>query len=145
MPMYNLLECNWRYSDTTGSLWFYYKEVAINFNANIARNVSFKYNNRLIESTDADRVSEILRNATIAVPLKYKVFGDHLKCHWLIAKWNWIFSGQTTVFYLQMVVVILLIILFSLLKTPIYIFQQSHYQQDQLIGMNVKRKLRIKI
>ena len=79
MLMYNLLECNWSYSDTTGSLWFYYKEVAINFNANIARNVSFKYNNRLIESTDADRVSEILRNATIAVPLKYNSFWRSLE------------------------------------------------------------------
>ena len=29
----------------------------------------------------------ILKNATIVVPLKV-TFGDHSKCHWLIAKLN---------------------------------------------------------
>ena len=36
MPMYNLIEYSSNYSETTGSLWFYFKDEAINFNANIA-------------------------------------------------------------------------------------------------------------
>ena len=34
-PMYNWLEYSTNYSDTTGSLWFYSKDKATNFNANI--------------------------------------------------------------------------------------------------------------
>ena len=33
--MYNLLEYNFNYSDTTGNLWLYSKTDAINFNADI--------------------------------------------------------------------------------------------------------------
>ena len=36
MPMYNLIECSPNYSETTGSLWFYLKEEATNFNVDIA-------------------------------------------------------------------------------------------------------------
>ena len=74
MPMYNLLEYSSNYSDKTGSSWFHLKDVATNFNVNIASNVNFKYfkyNNRLIKNTDADRANGVLRKATIAVPLKY--------------------------------------------------------------------------
>ena len=36
MPMYNLIEQNSNYSETTGSLWFYSKDEASNFNTDIA-------------------------------------------------------------------------------------------------------------
>ena len=38
MSMYNLIEYNCNYSETTGSLWFYFKDEATNFNADIANN-----------------------------------------------------------------------------------------------------------
>ena len=43
MPMYNLLEYYLlsNYSDTTGSLWFYFKDGAANFNANTVSNNDF--------------------------------------------------------------------------------------------------------
>ena len=34
--MYNRMEYSLNYSDTTGSLWFYFKGEADNFNANVA-------------------------------------------------------------------------------------------------------------
>ena len=46
MPMYNLLKCCSNYSDAICSLWFYLKDEATNFNANILINSnskSFKY------------------------------------------------------------------------------------------------------
>ena len=41
MSMYNLLEYISNYSDTTGTFWFYSKDEATNFTANIA-NLTFK-------------------------------------------------------------------------------------------------------
>ena len=38
MPMYNLIEYSSNYSETTGSLWFYSKDKATSFNADIANN-----------------------------------------------------------------------------------------------------------
>ena len=67
MPMYNLIEHNSNFSDTAGSLWFYSKDEATNFNANIADNDNFKsfsYRGRLLQSTLADRNNSILKNAT---------------------------------------------------------------------------------
>ena len=46
MPIYNLIEYNSSYSETTGSLWFYSKDEATNFNANIDFK-SIKYKARL--------------------------------------------------------------------------------------------------
>ena len=40
--MYNLLECNSNYSDTTGSLWSYSKDETNNSNVYIAENNAFK-------------------------------------------------------------------------------------------------------
>ena len=34
-PMYNLIECSSNYSETAGSLWFYSKDEATNFNNKI--------------------------------------------------------------------------------------------------------------
>ena len=46
MPMSNLTEYSSNYSETTGSLWFYSKDEATNFNAGITNSndvKSFKY------------------------------------------------------------------------------------------------------
>ena len=42
MPMYNLIEYSSNYSETTGSLWFYFKDEATNFNADITNTNNFK-------------------------------------------------------------------------------------------------------
>ena len=74
MSMYNLTEYSSNYSETTGSFWFYSKEGAAYFNADIANNNSFrsfKYKAKLLGNTEADWENKILRNAAIAVPFKY--------------------------------------------------------------------------
>ena len=75
--MYNLIEYSSN-SETTGSLWFYSKDEASNFNNNIANTdnfKSFKYKAKLLENTVAqpapNAANRILRNATIAGSLKY--------------------------------------------------------------------------
>ena len=53
----------------TGSLWFYCKDEATNFNANISDNDHFKsfmYKTKLIGSTTAE--NQILRNTAIIIP-----------------------------------------------------------------------------
>ena len=42
MSMYNLIEYSLNYSKTTGSLWFYSKDGATNFNNNIENTDDFK-------------------------------------------------------------------------------------------------------
>ena len=76
--MYNLVEYSSNNSETTGSFWFCSKDEACNFNKNIANTdnyKSFKYKVKLLENTVAqptpNAANEILRNAAIAVPLKY--------------------------------------------------------------------------
>ena len=72
--MYNLLVYSSNYSDTTGSLWFYSKDEATNFNNDIENTdafKSFKYNAKLLGNKHADGNNGIIKNATIAVPLKY--------------------------------------------------------------------------
>ena len=74
MPMYNLIECISNYSETTGSLWFYFQHEIIDFNAGIANDEdfkSYKYKAKLLGNTAADGVNGNLRNATIAVWFKY--------------------------------------------------------------------------
>ena len=64
MPMYNLLEYSSNYSDETGSLCFYSKDEANNFNADIADDNAFKsfsYKVKLLGNTSADGVNEILQ------------------------------------------------------------------------------------
>ena len=70
LPMYNLSGCSSKNSDTTGSLWFYYKDGATNFKADIADGNNFKsfsYKAKLLGNTIADGLNEILRDTTIAV------------------------------------------------------------------------------
>ena len=74
MSMYNLIEYCSNYPGTTGSLWFYSKDEATNFNADIANNNNFKsFENKakLLENTEADETNGTFKNATIAVLLKY--------------------------------------------------------------------------
>ena len=74
MPMYNLIEYNPDYSETTGSLWFYYIDEATNFNSIIANTDNLKFfmhKTKLLENTEADGDKRILRNVGPAVPLKY--------------------------------------------------------------------------
>ena len=54
--MYNSIEYSSNYSETTGSLWFYSKEEATDFNADIANTdncKSFKYKVKLLRNTVA--------------------------------------------------------------------------------------------
>ena len=74
MPMYNLIEYSSNYSETAGSLWSYSKDEATEFIANIANTNDFKslkYKAKLLGNTVADGANGILKNATVAVPLKY--------------------------------------------------------------------------
>ena len=67
MPMNNLVKYSWNFCDTTDSLWFYSKNEATNFGANIANNNALEYKAKLLGKTVADR-NLILKNAIIAVP-----------------------------------------------------------------------------
>ena len=76
--MYNLTEYSSNYSKTTESLWFYSKDEAIIFNADIANDSSFKsfkYEVKLLGIAVAqpapNAANGILKNATIVLPLKY--------------------------------------------------------------------------
>ena len=74
MPMHNLIEHSSKYSETTESLWFYSRDEATNFNADIANDNNFKslkYKTKLLESTEADGANGILKNTAIVAPLKY--------------------------------------------------------------------------
>ena len=70
--MQNLIEHSWHYSEATGSLWFYSKDEATDFNKNIANTDDFKsldYKNKLLGNTVG--ANRILKIATIDVSLKY--------------------------------------------------------------------------
>ena len=74
MPIYYLKE----HCETTGRLWFYSKDETTDFNADIANDnnfKSFKYKAKLLSNVEAqpnpNHANGILKNATIAVPLKY--------------------------------------------------------------------------
>ena len=73
--MYNLIEHylkQLKLSETAESLWFCSNDDATNFNPDITNNNNFKssrYKPKLLGNTDGN--NGILKNATIAVPLKY--------------------------------------------------------------------------
>ena len=80
MPMYSLIEYSSEYSETTGTLWFYSKDGATNFNNdnNLWLAISnddnfkyFKYKAKLLGNTEAEVANGNFRNATVAVPVKY--------------------------------------------------------------------------
>ena len=77
ITMYNLLWDSLNYSDMAGSLRFYPKNGATNFNADVAKKFIFKffvYITKLVGETEAQRAPNnnigVLKNATIAVPFK---------------------------------------------------------------------------
>ena len=56
MVMYNLIECTSNCSETAGSLWFYSKDEATDFNINVGNTNNFKpfkYNNKLLRNREA--------------------------------------------------------------------------------------------
>ena len=72
--MYNLIEYSSNYSETKGILWFYSEDEATNFSVDFANNNTFKssrYKAKLLGNIAAYGMNGILRNATIAVPVKY--------------------------------------------------------------------------
>ena len=76
--MYNLIEYSSNYSETTRSLWFHSKDETNNLNDDIVYENNFKpfeYKAELLGNTGAqpapNAANGILRNAAIAVPLKY--------------------------------------------------------------------------
>ena len=72
MPMYNLIEYNDNYSDTSGSLWnFKRDEIIRNINLTNNNSSSFKYKSNLIGNTDADGANRKKEGVKIVVTLKY--------------------------------------------------------------------------
>ena len=77
MPLYNLIEYSSNYSEKARSLWFYSKDEANNFDVDNANNCFkyFEYKAKLLQNTVAqpapNPANRILKNAGIAVPLKY--------------------------------------------------------------------------
>ena len=68
MPMYNLIEYNDNYSDTSGTLWGFERDEVAN-NADVTNNdlvSSFKYRTDLITNTEANGTKNGVK---IAVPL----------------------------------------------------------------------------
>ena len=72
--MYNLTECSSKNSETTGSLWFYSKDEATNFNTDIDNTddfKSFKYKAKSIET--------VVEEGAIGIPKM-----QQLLCHLII-------------------------------------------------------------
>ena len=70
VPMYNLIEYSNNHSDTSGSLWGFKRDDAVN-NADVTNDdntPSFKYKSNLITNTEANGT---INGVKIAVPLKY--------------------------------------------------------------------------
>ena len=72
MPMYNLIEYSYNYSDTSGSLW-QFKRDEIEGDVDLTNNnsSSFKYKSRFIGDPDADGANRKKEGVKIAIPLKY--------------------------------------------------------------------------
>ena len=115
MPMHNLIEYSSN-SETTGSLWFYLKDEATDFNADIANDnifKSFKYKAKLLGSTvgqpNSNQANGIFRNVTITVPLKYlSNFWRSLEMPLINGKVDLKLSGQIIVFCLQLVMIMIM-------------------------------------
>ena len=72
--MYNLIEYSSNYSETTGSLWFYSKDEATDFNADIVNDnnsISFKYKVELFGNTVAQVDNATNTKKCIKKSLKY--------------------------------------------------------------------------
>ena len=75
MPMYNLIEYNNNYSDTSGSLWKFKRDEVPDNNADLTidNSQSFRYKAALVVKTkDAvGNTNSSIKNAKTVVPLKY--------------------------------------------------------------------------
>ena len=58
MPMYNLIKYSDNYSETSGSLWQYYKDFP---NDNLARSESFKYKVKIQEKPQIMEIQKMMR------------------------------------------------------------------------------------
>ena len=58
MPMYNLIKYSDNYSETSGSLWQYYKDFP---NNNLARSESFKYKVKIQEKPQIMEIQKMMR------------------------------------------------------------------------------------
>ena len=71
--MYNLIEYSSNYSEIIGSLWFYSKDEATNFNIDIENTddfKSFKDKAKLIGNTVAEKANTILKKCKICRAIK---------------------------------------------------------------------------
>ena len=78
------------YSETSGSLWFYSKDEAPSFNADIANDnnfKSFKYKAKFLESPEADGVIGILKKCNNCFAIKREMSLIHCKVE-LKLKWT---------------------------------------------------------
>ena len=73
--MYNLIEYNDNYSDTSGTLWQFKKDELsmgiINSNITTANLTSFKYKSSLLEDSADVGTNRVFRILKIAFPLRY--------------------------------------------------------------------------
>ena len=73
MQMCSLIEYSSNYSETTGSLWFYSKDEAINFHADIpnANNFkSFMYKTKSLENTEANGANGVFKKCRNCCAIK---------------------------------------------------------------------------
>ena len=147
MLVYYLLEHSSNYSDTTGSLWFYSKDEATDFNADITNNGTLKSFNckakslgNTVEQSNPNQGNGILKNATIAEPLEYlKIFEGHLKCGGLLAKLYWNLYWGSIVFCLSL---LLLVIIMLILGTKLYVpVVMSSAKDNQKLSKRLSKRL----
>ena len=136
--MHNLIEYSSNYSETARSLQFYSKDEGNNFNVDIAsinNFKSFKYKAKLSGNIAgqpaANAADGILKNATIAVSLKYlsnfwrSLEMPLINCKVeLKLKWKKYCVFSQMVMIMKLPMLIMLIELFLLLKTQNYMFLQ---------------------
>ena len=97
MPLHNLLDYSSNYCETTGTLWIYCKDEETDVKNNIAK--TLKIHRKHLENTEADGANRILKNAAIAVQLKYlSNFWKSLEIPLINCKWNWNLNEQSIVF-----------------------------------------------
>ena len=115
--MYNLIESSSNYSETKVSIYFYSKDEATNFNADIANKnfKSFEYKAKFLGNTVADGVNGIPKIRIIAVPLKYlSNIRRSLEMPLINCKVDLKLHGRSTVFCLQLVLIMIMLILIIL-------------------------------
>ena len=170
MPKYKLIEYRSIYSKTTGSLRFYSKDEAIDFNADTFDDnnfKSFKYKAKSLGNTvaqAADAANGILKNAAIAVPLKclsnfWKSLEMPLINCKVELKFKWsnycVFSAagndnadgniDNVVFTIKDTKSYVSIVTLLVRDNKNYQKILAKDLKDQFIGMNIKQKVRIKI